>query len=64
MSFCTGRCMCHAGFAAPFAAEDVMAMVDRLFEDRVRFRETTDTLYPGSPSIGSAGILTACRSSA
>ncbi|WP_070999903.1 N-acyl homoserine lactonase family protein [Methylobacterium sp. C1] len=47
MAFCTGRCMCHPEVRHPFAAEDVKAMVDRLFEDRVRFRETTDTLYPG-----------------
>jgi glyoxylase-like metal-dependent hydrolase (beta-lactamase superfamily II) len=47
MAFCTGRCMGHAELRQAFAAEDVKAMVDRLFADRVRFRATTDTLYPG-----------------
>ena len=47
MAFCTGRCMCHAQIRQTFAAEDVKAMVDRLFADRVCFREATDTLFPG-----------------
>ncbi|MDP4024624.1 N-acyl homoserine lactonase family protein [Methylobacterium sp. NEAU 140] len=47
MAFCTGRCMCHREIRQPFAAEDVKAMVDRLFEDRVRFREPEDALAPG-----------------
>jgi glyoxylase-like metal-dependent hydrolase (beta-lactamase superfamily II) len=47
MAFCTGRCMCHAKIRRTFAAEDVKAMVDRLFADRVCFREATDTLAPG-----------------
>jgi glyoxylase-like metal-dependent hydrolase (beta-lactamase superfamily II) len=47
MAFCTGRCMCHPQIRHAFAAEDVKAMVDRLFEDRVCFRDANDTLYPG-----------------
>lgn len=47
MAFCTGRCMCHAEIRHPFSAEDVKAMVDRLFDDRIRFRDPEDTLTPG-----------------
>lgn len=47
MAFCTGRCMCHQGLRHAFAAEDVKAMVDRLFTDRLRFRDPEDTLAEG-----------------
>ena len=38
--------LCHPQIRDPFAAEDVKAMVDRPFEDRVCFRHTRDTLDP------------------
>jgi glyoxylase-like metal-dependent hydrolase (beta-lactamase superfamily II) len=47
MAFCTGRCMCHGAMRAPFEAEDVAAMVKRLFEGRVRFHDGSEELAPG-----------------
>lgn len=47
MAFCTGRCMCHAPLRHAFEAEDVEAMVRRLFEGRVRFHDGASELAPG-----------------
>lgn len=47
MAYCTGRCMCHDALRAPFEAEDVSAMVRRLFEGRVTFHDGADELAPG-----------------
>ena len=47
MAFCTGRCMCHGAMRAPFEADDVAAMVKRLFEGRVRFHDGSEELAPG-----------------
>ncbi|HSR71825.1 MAG TPA: MBL fold metallo-hydrolase, partial [Kiloniellales bacterium] len=46
MAFCTGRSMCHAALAAPFDAEDVAAMVRRVFAGRVRFHDGDSQLAP------------------
>lgn len=47
MAYCTGRCMCHAIMRMPFEAQDVAAMVHRVFEGRVQFHEGTAELAPG-----------------
>lgn len=47
MAFCTGRHMCHETVRHPFAAEDVKAMIDRLYAGRVCFHEHEDELAPG-----------------
>lgn len=47
MAFCTGRCMCHEAVRHPFAAEDVKAMIDRLYAGRVCFHDPQDELAPG-----------------
>jgi glyoxylase-like metal-dependent hydrolase (beta-lactamase superfamily II) len=47
MAFCTGRCMCHPAMRAPFEPEDVVAMVRRVFEGRVRFHDGAAELAPG-----------------
>ena len=39
MAFCTGRCMCHRDIRRSFEADDVTAMVERVFRDRVRFHD-------------------------
>jgi glyoxylase-like metal-dependent hydrolase (beta-lactamase superfamily II) len=47
MAYCTGRCMCHPAMRLPFEPVDVKAMVDRLYEGRVRFHDGVDELAPG-----------------
>jgi glyoxylase-like metal-dependent hydrolase (beta-lactamase superfamily II) len=47
MAFCTGRCMCHRDVRRSFEAEDVTAMVGRVFQDRVRFHDGTSEVAPG-----------------
>jgi glyoxylase-like metal-dependent hydrolase (beta-lactamase superfamily II) len=47
MAYGTGRCMCHAHQRIPFEANDVVAMVRKVFEDRVVFHDGHDTLVPG-----------------
>ena len=47
MGFSTGRCMCHASMRAAFEVDDVVAMVRRVFEDRVRFHDGESELAPG-----------------
>lgn len=47
MQYCTGRCMCHPAMRVAFEAEDVAAMVRKLFEGRVRFHDGSDELAPG-----------------
>jgi glyoxylase-like metal-dependent hydrolase (beta-lactamase superfamily II) len=47
MAFCTGRCMCHGALRNAFEAEDVAAMVRRLFEGRVRFHDGASEIAPG-----------------
>lgn len=47
LQYCTGRCMCHPAMRAAFEADDVAAMVRRLFEGRVRFHDGSEELAPG-----------------
>jgi glyoxylase-like metal-dependent hydrolase (beta-lactamase superfamily II) len=47
MAYCTGKCMCHGALRHPFEAEDVSAMIRRLFDGRVRFHDGTEELAPG-----------------
>jgi glyoxylase-like metal-dependent hydrolase (beta-lactamase superfamily II) len=47
MRYCTGRGMCHRALRHSFAAEDVAAMVRRLFAGRVQFRDGDGEIAPG-----------------
>ena len=47
MAYATGRCMCHAQQRWPFEAEDVVAMVRKVFAGRVEFHDGDDELAPG-----------------
>jgi len=47
MAYATGRCMCHATLRMPFEADDVVAMVRKVFAGRVAFHDGTDELAPG-----------------
>ncbi len=47
MAFCTGRCMCHDYLRHAFEAEDVSAMIGRLFEGRVVFHDGDSEIAPG-----------------
>jgi len=47
MQYCTGRCMCHSALRLPFEAEDVTAMVERLFEGRVKFHDGASEIAEG-----------------
>jgi glyoxylase-like metal-dependent hydrolase (beta-lactamase superfamily II) len=47
MAYATGRCMCHLTLRAPFEADDVVAMVRKVFDGRVTFHEGTEELVPG-----------------
>jgi glyoxylase-like metal-dependent hydrolase (beta-lactamase superfamily II) len=47
MAYCTGRFMCYPATRMPFEADDVAAMIRRLFEGRVRFHDGSDELAPG-----------------
>lgn len=47
MAYCTGRCMCHATLRVPFEVDDVLAMVRKVFEGRVRFHDGDREIAPG-----------------
>lgn len=47
MAYATGRCMCHAALQLPFEADDVVAMVRKLFDGRVAFHDGEDEIVPG-----------------
>jgi glyoxylase-like metal-dependent hydrolase (beta-lactamase superfamily II) len=47
MQFCTGRYMTHCHMRMPFEAEDVAAMVRRLFAGRVVFHDRDEEIAPG-----------------
>jgi glyoxylase-like metal-dependent hydrolase (beta-lactamase superfamily II) len=47
MSYATGRCMCDATLRIPFEADDVSAMVRKVFSDRVTFHDGDATISPG-----------------
>ncbi|PZW38902.1 glyoxylase-like metal-dependent hydrolase (beta-lactamase superfamily II) [Humitalea rosea] len=47
MAFCTGRCMCHTELSRTFEAEDVTAMVGRVFQGRAQFHDGAGEIAPG-----------------
>jgi glyoxylase-like metal-dependent hydrolase (beta-lactamase superfamily II) len=47
MHYCTGRYMCHGVMRLPFEADDVVAMVRRLYAGGVQFHDGSDELAPG-----------------
>jgi len=47
MAFATGRCMCHPALRVAFEADDVIAMVRRVFAGRVEFHDGEDEIAPG-----------------
>ena len=47
MAYATGRCMCHAHMRIPFEADDVVAMVRKVFAGRVAFHDGSDQIAPG-----------------
>jgi glyoxylase-like metal-dependent hydrolase (beta-lactamase superfamily II) len=47
VAFCTGRCMCHHELRRTFEAEDVTAMVDRVFKGRAQFHDGAGEVAPG-----------------
>jgi glyoxylase-like metal-dependent hydrolase (beta-lactamase superfamily II) len=47
MAYATGRCMCHQALRLPFEADDVVAMVRKVFAGRVTFHDGTDEIVPG-----------------
>jgi glyoxylase-like metal-dependent hydrolase (beta-lactamase superfamily II) len=47
MAYATGRCMCHTALRMPFELEDVVAMVRKVFADRVAFHDGEDEIVPG-----------------
>lgn len=47
MAYCTGRCMCHQHLRQTFEAEDVVAMVHRLYAGRLAFVDGDRPLAPG-----------------
>lgn len=47
MAYCSGRAMTHRHLSAPYAAEDVVEMVRRVFDGRVVFHAGDVELYPG-----------------
>jgi glyoxylase-like metal-dependent hydrolase (beta-lactamase superfamily II) len=47
MAYATGRCMCHPLIRIPFEADDVTAMVRKVFADRVTFHDGAWEMVPG-----------------
>jgi glyoxylase-like metal-dependent hydrolase (beta-lactamase superfamily II) len=47
MAYATGRYMCHPVIRIPFEADDVAAMVRKVFDGRVRFHDGTWEMAPG-----------------
>jgi glyoxylase-like metal-dependent hydrolase (beta-lactamase superfamily II) len=47
MAYATGRCMCHTALRATFEADDVVAMVRKVFAGRVTFHDGDDEIVPG-----------------
>ena len=47
MAYATGRCMCHPVIRIPFEADDVVAMVRKVFAGRVRFHDGPWEMAPG-----------------
>src|SRR5262249_31217119 len=47
MAYATGRSMCHHALRLPFEADDVVAMVRKVFAGRVEFHDGADEIVPG-----------------
>jgi len=47
MEYCTGRCMCHGTLRHPFEADDVTAMVRKVFAGRVKFHNGASEIADG-----------------
>jgi glyoxylase-like metal-dependent hydrolase (beta-lactamase superfamily II) len=47
MEYVTGRCMCYPYLRRPFEADNVVAMVRKVFAGRVTFYEGADEVAPG-----------------
>ncbi len=47
MAYCTGRCMGHANLRGAFDADDVVAMVRRVFTGRAQFHDGEGQVAPG-----------------
>ena len=47
IAYATGRCMCHATLRIPFEADDVVAMVRKVFAGRVTFHDGEWVMAPG-----------------
>jgi glyoxylase-like metal-dependent hydrolase (beta-lactamase superfamily II) len=47
MNYATGRCMCHDALRVPFEADDVVAMVRKVYAGRVTFHDGDDEIAPG-----------------
>jgi glyoxylase-like metal-dependent hydrolase (beta-lactamase superfamily II) len=47
MAYATGRCMCHMALRLPFEADDVVAMVRKVFAGRVDFHDGDGEIVPG-----------------
>lgn len=47
MTYATGRCMCHAALRMPFEADDVVAMVRKVYAGRVTFHDGEEEIAPG-----------------
>jgi len=47
MAYATGRCMCHQALRLPFEADDVVAMVRKVFAGRATFHDGEGEIAPG-----------------
>jgi glyoxylase-like metal-dependent hydrolase (beta-lactamase superfamily II) len=47
MAYATGRYMCHSHIRIPFEVDDVVAMVRKVFAERVVFHDGTEQIAPG-----------------
>jgi glyoxylase-like metal-dependent hydrolase (beta-lactamase superfamily II) len=47
MAYATGRCMCHQTLRLPFEADDVVAMVRKVFAGRADFHDGEGEIAPG-----------------
>jgi glyoxylase-like metal-dependent hydrolase (beta-lactamase superfamily II) len=47
MAYATGRCMCHQALRLPFEADDVVAMVRKVFAGRAVFHDGEGEIAPG-----------------
>ena len=64
MAYATGRCMCHMALRLPFEADDVVAMVRKVFEAASPSTTARTRSCPASPSTMSAATPRVCRACA